>query len=388
MPLLEAVHEDIAIEEGDGSEDGDDSEEGVDIARIQTPNLRDSLATRSLFQRAAVITSPTMDFLPHIPDAFFTRLGEGLSYYHTLDHPAWQAGLLSRLFRWIEWAAYAFGVLWLSTDKIGSFFVRCGLAYASATPEPDPGNAPGGGIPKVFASDVMALHLAGFVMRGVSGMPLGSDAKDRESQQSTVGIVGNSPRLRVPITASEAKGEAKLSPLTRADPHITLFGKTSLTSRLQVGPFSRETTSELQACENTHPGSTDKLSRCCTKNKQNSAVVRKCGAEDAEGARRAITAFAASHLEKLVAFSAHVGLQIVTNPNDRKRVFSKKRIHRDVYLGGQEPPSDTDSTAQLIGTASSPKRGFLGKLKEKLQTAGRGQGGAQAREGRRTEFVR
>jgi hypothetical protein len=66
----------------------------------------------------------------------------GLSYYHTFDHPAWQAGLLSRLFRWIEWAAYAFGVLWLSTDKIGSFFVRCGLAYASATPEPGPGNAP------------------------------------------------------------------------------------------------------------------------------------------------------------------------------------------------------------------------------------------------------
>jgi hypothetical protein len=57
-----------------------------------------------------------------------------------------------------------------------------------------------------------------------------------------------------------------------------------------------------------------------------------------QGARRAITAFAASHLEKLVAFSAHVGLQIVTNPNDLKRIFSKKRIHRDVYLGGQGPP--------------------------------------------------
>jgi hypothetical protein len=27
---------------------------------------------------------------------------------------------------------------------------------------------------------------------------------------------------------------------------------------------------------------------------------------------------------------------------------------------------DTDSTTHLIGTASSPKRGFLGKLKEKL----------------------
>jgi hypothetical protein len=42
-----------------------------------------------------------------------------------------------------------------------------------------------------------------------------------------------------------------------------------------------ETTSGLQACENTHPGSTDKLSWCHTKDKQNSAVVRRCGAEDA-----------------------------------------------------------------------------------------------------------
>jgi hypothetical protein len=32
MPLLEAVHEDISIEEGDDSEDGYDSKEGVDIA--------------------------------------------------------------------------------------------------------------------------------------------------------------------------------------------------------------------------------------------------------------------------------------------------------------------------------------------------------------------
>ncbi|KAJ7893454.1 hypothetical protein B0H14DRAFT_2559859 [Mycena olivaceomarginata] len=426
MSLLEAVHEDIAIEEGDGSEDGDDSENGVDIAiedsnteLARQPRDEESLpesggdnesdhgfrdlgllfafggrayATAIIVAPPIVVFAPLLifwtivkrlDVEPHKTSwsyalKIFSRiyrmlsLLEGLSYYHTLDHLAWQAGLLSRLFRWIEWAAYAFGVLWLSTDKIGSFFVRRGLAYASTTPEPGPDNAPGGGIPKDSLAPPTSLcgppPVSGLSFSLTSssiewvcaqGLRLGChgppprwicDARcfrdaagigcERQgvSQQSTVGIVGNSPRLQVPIAASEAKGEAKLSPLTRADPHITLFGKTSLTSRLQVGPFSRETTSELQACENTHPGSTDKLSRCCTKNKQNSAVVRKCGAEDAEGARRAITAFAASHLEKLVAFSAHVGLQIVTNPNDRKRIFSKKRIHRDVYLGGQGPP--------------------------------------------------
>jgi hypothetical protein len=172
------------------------------------------------------------DFLPHIPDAFFTR---GPFLLPHLRPPSLAGGAF---------------IPSIPLDRMGRLRLRrpvavnrqnrelfCSLrpgvrfSYSRTRPGKRP---PAVAFPKsaqiynprllgvsthtvcaqVCASDVMALHLAGFVMRGVSGMPLGSDAKDRESQQSTVGIVGNSSRLRVPITASEAKGEAKLSPLT------------------------------------------------------------------------------------------------------------------------------------------------------------------------------
>jgi hypothetical protein len=216
MPLLEAVHEDIAIEEGDGSEDGDDSEEGVDIA-IEDSNtelarqprdeeslpesggdnesadhgFRDlgflfafgvmtvvtaalarpkSLGTLSrtyhvlkqvaghtqqqLLWPPIVVFAPLLifwtivkrlDVEPHktcwsYALKIFSRiyrmlsLLEGLSYYHTLDHLAWQAGLLSRLFRWIEWAAYAFGVLWLLTDLFCSSRPGVRFSYSRTRP--------------------------------------------------------------------------------------------------------------------------------------------------------------------------------------------------------------------------------------------------------------